>query len=41
MNVRGGPYGRLSAEELMVLNCGTGEDSPGSLGQQGDQTSQS
>ena len=32
---------RLSAEELMVLNCGVGEDSWESLGLQGDQTSQS
>ena len=30
-----------SAEELMVLNCGAGEDSWESLGLQGDQTSQS
>ena len=26
MDVRAGPYGRLSAEELMLLNCGVGED---------------
>ena len=32
---------RLSAEELMPLNCGAGEDSQESLGLQGDQTSQS
>ena len=32
---------RLSAEELILLDCGTGEDSVESLGQQGDQTSQS
>ena len=32
---------RLSAEELMLLNCGVGEDSWESLGLQGDQTSQS
>ena len=32
---------RLSAEELMLLNCGIGEDSWESLGLQGDQTSQS
>ena len=32
---------KLSAEELMLLNCGIGEDSWESLGQQGDQTSQS
>ena len=31
---------RLSAEELMVLNCGAGEDAWESLGQQEDQTSQ-
>ena len=28
-------------EELTLLNCGAGEDSWGSPGQQGDQTSQS
>ena len=32
---------KLSANELMLLNCGAGEDSWESLGQQGDQTSQS
>ena len=32
---------KLSAEELMLLNCGIGEDSWGSLGQQGDPTSPS
>ena len=32
---------RLTAEELMLLTCGAGEDSRESLGQQGDQTSQS
>ena len=31
----------LSAEELMLSNCGAGEDSWESYGQQGDQTSQS
>ena len=31
----------MSTEELMVLNCGAGEDSWESLGQQGDQISQS
>ena len=31
---------RLSTEELMLLNCGVGEDSWESLGLQGDQTSQ-
>ena len=30
---------RLSAEELMLLNCGIGEDSCESLGLQGDPTS--
>ena len=29
---------RLSAEELMLLNCGVGEDSCKSLGLQGDPT---
>ena len=32
---------RLSAEELILLDRGAGEDSCESLGQQGDQTSQS
>ena len=32
---------RLCAKELMLSNCGAGEDSWESLGQQGDQTSQS
>ena len=32
---------RLTAEDLMFLNCGGGEDSWESLGLQGDQTSQS
>ena len=32
---------RLSAKELMLLNCGVGEDSWEFLGLQGDQTSQS
>ena len=32
---------KWSAEELMPSNCGAGEDSVESLGQQGDQTSQS
>ena len=40
MDVRVGPQRKLSAEELMLLNCGVGEDSWESLGQQGDQTSQ-
>ena len=37
MDVRVGPQKRLSAQELVLLNCGVGEDS----GLQGDQTSQS
>ena len=32
---------KLSAEELMLLNCGVGEDSRESLGLQGDTTSPS
>ena len=32
---------RLRAEELMLLNCGVGEDSCESLGLQGDPTSPS
>ena len=32
---------RLNAKELMLFNCGVGEDSWESLGQHGDQTSQS
>ena len=31
----------MSAKELMLLNCGVGEDSWESLGLQGDPTSQS
>ena len=31
MNVRGGPSRRLSTKELMLLNCGVGEDSWESL----------
>ena len=30
----------MSTEELMLLNCGVGEDSSESLGLQGDPTSQ-
>ena len=41
MDVRVGLWRKLSAEELMLLNCGVGEDSWESLGLQGDQTSQS
>ena len=36
MDVRVGLWRRLSAEELMLLNCGVGEDSWESLGPQGD-----
>ena len=32
---------KASTEELMLLNCGVGEDSCESLGQQGDPTSPS
>ena len=32
---------KLSTEELMLFNCGVGEDSSESLGLQGDPTSQS
>ena len=31
----------MNTKELMLLNCGAGEDSLESLGHQGDQTSQS
>ena len=41
MDERVGPYRRLRAKELMLLNCGIGEDSWESFGQQGDQTSPS
>ena len=36
MNVRVGLWRKLSAEELMLLDCGVGEDSWESLGLQGD-----
>ena len=36
MDVRGGPQRRQSIEELMLWNCGAGEDSWESLGLQGD-----
>ena len=36
MDVRVGLWGKLSTEELMILNCGVGEDSWESLGLQGD-----
>ena len=39
MDVRVGLWRRLSAEELMLLNCGVGEGSWESLGLQGDPTS--
>ena len=38
MDARVGLRRKLSAEELMLLNCGVGEDSLESLGLQGDQT---
>ena len=38
MDVRVGLWKKLSAEELMLLNCGVGEDSWESLGLQGDPT---
>ena len=39
MDVRVGQWRKLSAEELMLLNSGVGEDSWESLGLQGDPTS--
>ena len=41
MDVRVGLWRKLSAEELMLLNCSVGEDSWESLGLQGDPISQS
>ena len=41
MDVRVGLWRKLSAEELMLLNCGVGEDSWKSLGLQRDPTSPS
>ena len=38
MDVRVGLWRKLSAEELMLLNCGVGEDSWESLGLQGEPT---
>ena len=38
MDVRVGLWRKLSTEELMLLNCGVGEDSWESLGLQGDPT---
>ena len=39
MDVRVGLEGKLSTEDLMLLNCGVGEDSCESLGLQGDPAS--
>ena len=39
MDVRVGLWRRLNTKELMLLNCGVGEDSWESLGLQGDPTS--
>ena len=39
MDVRVGLWRRLNAKELMLLNCGVGEDSWASLGLQGNPTS--
>ena len=41
MDVRVGLWRKLSTEELMLLNCGVGEDFWESLGLQGDPTSPS
>ena len=41
MDVRVGLQRKLSAEELMLLNCGVGEDSLEALGLQGDPASPS
>ena len=41
MDVRVESYRRLTAEELMLLNCGAGQDFWESLGLQGNPTSQS
>ena len=41
LDVRVGLWEKLRAEELMILNCGVGEDSWESLGLQGDPTSPS
>ena len=41
MDVRVGLWRKLSTEELMLLNCGVGEDSWESLGLQGDPTTPS
>ena len=41
MDMRVGLQRKLSSEELMLLNCGVGENSSESLGLQGDPTSPS
>ena len=41
MDVRVGVKRKMSAEELMLLNCGVGEDSWESVGLQGDPISPS
>ena len=41
MDVRTGPLRKLGAEELMLLNCGIGEESLESFRQQRDETNQS
>jgi len=41
MDVRVGLLRKLRTGELMLLNCGVGQDSRESLGLQGDQTSPS
>ena len=41
MDVRFGPLSKLSTKEMMLLNCGVGEDFGESLGLQGDQISES
>ena len=41
MDVRDGLWRKLSTKELMLLNCGVGEDSWESLGLQGDPTNPS
>ena len=41
MDVKIGLWRKLSTEEMMLLNCGIGEDSWESLGLQGDSTSPS
>ena len=41
MDVRVGLQRRMSAKEVMLLNCGVGEDPQESLGLRGDPTSPS